>query len=513
MVKKIKISTIICLLILSASMVGAQTPAGPPKGKGPFQPSALVELVSLDPTIKLDIRYATANNFVGRAVYPEARAFLQRPAAEALVSVHHWLKDKGYGLVVYDAYRPWSVTKLFWDITPPEKRMFVADPAVGSVHNRGCAADVGLCDLKTGREVEMPGAYDEMTERSFITYPGGTPEQRARRDLLREAMERGGCFFVYAEEWWHYDFKDFMQYEVLDTPFSALAISTKPVPGVAKTLSRPDLTLHYKDYGQGEPVLLLMGGPGFSGEGLEPVAQMIAKRARAIVPDQRGSGGSIPKEANRITLDATLADFEALRQSLGLEKWTVWGCSWGGMLALDYASKFPSSIKGLVLADSGGPSYAFAKAFSDNMRARKSADDLSAHRYWSQPDVVAKDPLRAVIEMIRAMLPSQFYDRSKAHQAIAILKVGREHYNPEVDGLLSPAYDESAPARIEALKKVDIPALIIHGRQDPMPESVALENQKLLRGSRLVWLDRCGHWPWIEQPEALEKALFEFLFR
>ncbi|MCX6555250.1 MAG: alpha/beta hydrolase, partial [Candidatus Aminicenantes bacterium] len=146
-------------------------------------------------------------------------------------------------------------------------------------------------------------------------------------------------------------------------------------------------------------------------------------------------------------------------------------------------------------------------------RARKSADDLSSHRYWSQPDVVAKDPLRAVIEMMRAMLPSQFYDRSKAHQVIAILEVGREHYNPEVDGLLSPAYDEGASARIEALGKVDIPALIIHGRQDPMPESVALENQKLLRGSRLVWLDRCGHWPWIEQPVAFEKALFEFLFR
>jgi D-alanyl-D-alanine dipeptidase len=512
MAKKIDISTMICLLILSASVIGAQTPAGPPTGKGPFQPSALVELVGLDPTIKLDIRYATANNFVGRAVYPEARAFLQRPAAEALLSAHHWLKDKGYGLVVYDAYRPWSVTKLFWDITPPEKRMFVADPAIGSVHNRGCAADVGLYDLKTGRVVEMPSAFDEMTERSFVTYPGGTPEQRARRDLLREAMERGGCFFVYPEEWWHYDFKDFMQYDVLDTPFSALSISPKPVPGIAKSLSRPDLTLHYMDYGRGEPVLLLMGGPGFSGEGLEPVAQMIAKRARAIVPDQRGTGGSIPKNVDRITLDATLADFEALRQSLGFEKWTVWGCSWGGMLALDYASKFPSSIKGLILADSGGPSFAFIKAFSDNMRARKSADDLSAHRYWSQPDVVAKDPMRAVIEMNRAMLPSQFYDRSKAHQVIAILKEGREHYNPELDEILSTAYDKGASARIEALKKVDIPALIIHGRQDPMPESVALENQKLLKGSRLVWLERSGHWPWIEQPEAFEKALFEFLF-
>jgi proline iminopeptidase len=292
------------------------------------------------------------------------------------------------------------------------------------------------------------------------------------------------------------------------TPESPLLL-----PGKAKTLSRPDLVLHYKDYGQGEPVLVLMGGPGFSGDGMEPVAQMIAKRGRAIVPDQRGSGGSMPKDANAITLDATLADLEALRKELGLEKWTVWGCSWGGMLALDYASKFPSSIKGLVLVDSGGPSWAFAEAFSDNMQARMSADDLSSQRYWSQPDVVSKDPMRAAIERIRAILPSQFYDRTKAHQAIAILKAGKEHYNPEADEHLSPDYEQGVPARIEALRKVDIPTLILHGRQDPMPESVALENQKLLKGSRLVWLDRCGHWPWIEQPAALEKALFEFLFR
>jgi proline iminopeptidase len=289
--------------------------------------------------------------------------------------------------------------------------------------------------------------------------------------------------------------------------------SPQTLPGKAKTLARPDLMLHFKDFGQGEPVLVLMGGPGFSGDGMEPVAQMIAKRGRAIVPDQRGSGGSMPGDARAITLDATLADLEALRKELGLEKWTVWGCSWGGMLALDYASKFPSSIKGLVLVDSGGPSWAFAQVFSDNMKARMSPDDLSAQRYWSQPDVISKDPMRAAIEGIRAILPSQFYDRTKAHQALAILKVGKEHYNPEADERLSPEYERGASARIEALKKVDIPTLIVHGRQDPMPESVALENQKLLKGSRLVWLDRCGHWPWIEQPAALEKAIFEFLFR
>ena len=208
------------LFLVLASPVLAQS--SPPVEAGPFRPPDLAELAVLDPAIRLDVRYARSDNFLGRPVYREARAFLQRPAAEAVIAAHRWLKDRGYGILVYDAYRPWTITKLFWGITPADKKMFVADPAVGSKHNRGCAADVGLFDLKTGREVDMPGAYDEMSERSFVTYTGGTPGQRAHRDLLRKAMEREGYFFVYPEEWWHYDFKDSREYAVQDIAFSAI---------------------------------------------------------------------------------------------------------------------------------------------------------------------------------------------------------------------------------------------------------------------------------------------------
>lgn len=210
------------LLPLAAWTFLSLSCSGPAPKTGAPPATDLVEIVSLDPTIHLDIRYATSNNFVGRPVYPEARAYLQRPAAEALVAAQRWLKGRGYGIVVFDAYRPLSVQKIFWEITPPEKRMFVADPAVGSHHNRGCAADVGLYDLKTGAEVEMPGGYDETSERSFVVYAGGTLEQRQARDLLREAMERDGYFFVYPEEWWHYDYKDWRDYPVLDVAFSAI---------------------------------------------------------------------------------------------------------------------------------------------------------------------------------------------------------------------------------------------------------------------------------------------------
>jgi D-alanyl-D-alanine dipeptidase len=208
-------------LVLAASVLSLWAADGPPREAGTFRPADLVELVTLDPTIRLDVRYATANNFVGRPVYTEARAFLQRPAAEALVRAHRALRDQGYGLLIFDGYRPWAVTKTFWDVTSGKQREFVADPKQGSKHNRGCAVDLSLYDLATGREVEMPSAYDEMSESAHPTYSGGTPAQRAARDLLRAAMETEG-FKVEPNEWWHFNYKDWRAYTILDIPFSAI---------------------------------------------------------------------------------------------------------------------------------------------------------------------------------------------------------------------------------------------------------------------------------------------------
>jgi D-alanyl-D-alanine dipeptidase len=207
---------------LLATLLLAEAPAsGPPREKGPFRRADLVELVALDPTIKLDIRYATADNFVGRPVYEQARAFLQRPAAEALARAHRGLRAKGYGLLIFDGYRPWRVTKAFWDVTPPAQRDFVANPREGSKHNRGCAVDLSLYDIATGNEVVMPSPYDDFTEKAAPDYPGGTAEQRAARGLLREAMESEG-FSVEPNEWWHFNYGDWKLYPILDVPFDAV---------------------------------------------------------------------------------------------------------------------------------------------------------------------------------------------------------------------------------------------------------------------------------------------------
>jgi D-alanyl-D-alanine dipeptidase len=195
--------------------------ASPPHEEGNFRKPELVELTTLDPAIHLDIRYATTNDFLGTPVYTQARAFLQRPAAESLVRALHKLQPLGYGLLIHDAYRPWYVTKIFWDATPPEGKIFVADPSQGSRHNRGCAADLTLYDLATGKPIEMPGTYDEMSPRSFPDYPGGTSLQRWHRDLLRRAMESEG-FTVYEHEWWHFDYKDWHEYPILNIKFEDL---------------------------------------------------------------------------------------------------------------------------------------------------------------------------------------------------------------------------------------------------------------------------------------------------
>ena len=195
--------------------------AAPPEEEGIFFKPDFVDLSTLDKTIKFDIRYATTNNFVGEKFYTQAKAFLQRPAAEALLRAHLWLRQHGFGLLIHDAYRPWYVTKMFWDATPDDKKIFVANPSQGSRHNRGCAVDLTLYDFHTGRQVEMTGGYDEMSEQSYPTFPGGTSLERWHRNLLGQAMSMQG-FTVYQFEWWHFDYNDWQKYPIGTKTFEEL---------------------------------------------------------------------------------------------------------------------------------------------------------------------------------------------------------------------------------------------------------------------------------------------------
>jgi len=204
-------------------LTAAALKATPPLEDIPASNSDLVDITAYSDTIKLDVRYAGKDNFLDTPVYSSARAFMQRPAAEALGRISEQLNKQGYGLLVHDAYRPWYVTKIFWDATPAEGKDFVANPAEGSRHNRGAAVDLTLYDLTTGEPIKMVGVYDEMTERSYPHYPGGTTLQRWHRDLLKTAMEANG-FTVYQYEWWHFDFGGWENYPISNEIFEEIGI-------------------------------------------------------------------------------------------------------------------------------------------------------------------------------------------------------------------------------------------------------------------------------------------------
>ena len=181
-------------------------------------PPELVELAVAAPDIILDIKYATTDNLTGKAVYPIARCFLVKEAAQALVQVQADLRTFGYGLKVFDGYRPLSVQKIFWSILPDER--FVADPAKGSRHNRGYAVDLTLVDA-AGREVLMPTPFDDFTERAARDFMDLPREAIAHRALLELAMTNRG-FIPYAPEWWHFDFRGFEDKPVLDVPLDKM---------------------------------------------------------------------------------------------------------------------------------------------------------------------------------------------------------------------------------------------------------------------------------------------------
>lgn len=175
----------------------------------------LVDLAHFDPRLRLDIRYATPTNFMGRRLYPLARAVAQRPVAEALSKVQTRAAAAGYGLLIFDAYRPWRITRAMWNQTPPEKREFVADPAVGSRHNRGCSIDLSL--HRDGVEVTMPSPYDDFTPAAYRANTAAAPQALALSRMLEAWMVAEG-FVPLPNEWWHYDWAEWRRYPIMDVP-------------------------------------------------------------------------------------------------------------------------------------------------------------------------------------------------------------------------------------------------------------------------------------------------------
>jgi D-alanyl-D-alanine dipeptidase len=178
----------------------------------------LIDIQKVSPRIRLDIRYATENNFTKQKLYDEAACLLRQPTAERLSRVQAELETEGMGLKVYDCYRPLAVQRRFWELVPDER--FVTNPAGGSNHNRGAAVDLTLVDSR-GNELSMPTGFDDFTERAHRSYSGLPEDVMEHRDRLARAMTKQG-FLPLPTEWWHFDDPECDRYPVLDKSFSEL---------------------------------------------------------------------------------------------------------------------------------------------------------------------------------------------------------------------------------------------------------------------------------------------------
>lgn len=182
--------------------------------------NTLVDLEKYIPGIVLDIKYADTNNFTHTQIYSQAKAFLRKPAADSLLKIQQVLSEKGLGLKIYDAYRPYSGTLYFYQVYPDTT--FVAAPWEGSIHNRGCAVDLSLINLSTGKELNMPTPFDDFSDKASQNYKDLDPEQLENRATLVKVMTGHG-FTIYEHEWWHYNIKGRDKFKLMDISFEELS--------------------------------------------------------------------------------------------------------------------------------------------------------------------------------------------------------------------------------------------------------------------------------------------------
>jgi proline iminopeptidase len=284
-----------------------------------------------------------------------------------------------------------------------------------------------------------------------------------------------------------------------------------PSPAAEGQIEVPGSVLHYTVIGAGRPVLLLAGGPGTPVEYMRPIVAGLGEGYQFILLDQRGTGRSTvdPMDGTTITLDAFVGDVEALREHLQIDRWVLLGHSWGGMLGMAYATRHPTRVEALVLVSSGGPTLAFMDYYFDNQLARLTLEERELFNHWNDPARSLGDPQRAMYERFRAAAPAYVFDRKIAQMMVAGMSpqaVSAQVYDLMMADLEAGQYDLRP-----ALQKLTLPALIVQGRQDPLGASTAFEIRESLPHASLEFIERCGHFPWIEQPQSFLEVVRSFL--
>ncbi len=272
-----------------------------------------------------------------------------------------------------------------------------------------------------------------------------------------------------------------------------------------------DLDIHYRIFGEGSPLLILGGGPGDNSDRYLSLCELLSPDFQCILVDQRGSGKSIPTvyDSTTISVALTLSDFETLRKTLEFKEWAVLGFSYGGLLASLYADAFPQSISQLILLESGGINTDFFGYFGDNITSRLWAEDLELVNYWRDSTRMADDFHHAITEQIKAKMPGYFFNREIALKYKEGMK--DSDFSFEMGRWMWGDIIENHSDLAEKETPFKNPVLILHGRQDPVGESVPQFLSHYYKNSTLIFIERAGHYSWIEQAEIVQLSIKEFL--
>ena len=274
-------------------------------------------------------------------------------------------------------------------------------------------------------------------------------------------------------------------------------------------VARNDIDLFYKIVGptSGDYVLVLSGGPGEDIHSMQGIADELGKKYRCIMWEQRGTGRSrLPiYDPSTINLNAYMEDIEALRKQLHADKFIVIGNSWGMILGLAYAGTHPDAVRAVVTVGSGPITFEYLGVFSDNQIVRLGPCELEVRDFWKDPSRADSD--RASFERLRAATMAYFYDRNKALQMQ--MELDPKDYNFRVPPTFLQA--EGKYDFRPKLKTITAPVLLLQGRQDLAGEANILETHSLIKNSTVAFVDKCGHMPWLEQPEQTWKIVDDFL--
>lgn len=291
--------------------------------------------------------------------------------------------------------------------------------------------------------------------------------------------------------------------------FLLLLISGCAFSQTENTISQPGAKLSYRVFGQGKPMLIINGGPGMNSDGFAALAQKLGAHNRAFIYDQRGTGKSVLDkiDAATVTMDLMVADIETLRKHLEIDKWIVFGHSFGGMLASYYATKHPENIDKLILSSSGGVDLALRNGVANRITDKLTQTERDSLAYWNRKIDRGDTSYKTRIGRGRALAPAYVYDK----KFVPIIAERLTQSNLNINQLV---WDDMQKTRFNCtphLKGFNKPVLILQGKNDILDISIAETSHKAFPNSTLVLLDKCGHYGWLDAPEDYYNAIHNFL--